>query len=342
MASSKAASHEDTWSGRYFTSYIYVPYDLIMNILQRLPVKTLLRFKTVSKRWLSLISDPSFVYSHLRHTSENNDSLRHIGSSIVDLPYFEGELSHYLFIVGSCNGIVCIASFDRIHSLPRFNFRRHKLYCCNFRASATLQIHLWNPATKKSNLLPSVNRLPHVDTNLDYIGFGFDPIASDFKVVRFTDSRAMVYSTTTSAWKEIKHPEEVPSHSICDACLNGVLYWTRDDGVIRYDLNNEVFYIHRFPADVQKITYKYQIMEMKDSIVVIRYLKYGEGFRSKVKLWTVDDGFDRYWTPRYSFDVTCAVDQVHGSINSNGEILFKTKNGVWWLHNLECSSISRA
>ncbi|XP_074378718.1 F-box protein At2g21930-like [Apium graveolens] len=327
----------------------FIPDDLLMNILRRLPVKTLLRFKSVSKHWLSFITNPTFVDSHLRHASENNESLLfhttrdfyhnaislccHI-DSIVDLPYFEGELLRDFFIVGSCNGIVCVASVNRTHLWVGFHSRRRYLCTGNFRTySVTLQLYLWNPATKKSNLLPSLHSLVKVDSNFEYVGFGFDPISSDFKVVRFTDSRAMVYTTNTSAWKEIKHPEKVPSDSICDDCINGVLYWTRGDSVIRYDLNNEVFYIHRVLADVQgTLSPKYQIMEMMDSIAVIMYEAL---VKSKVTFWTVDDGFQRSWTLRYSFDVAYAVERVHGSINNNGDILYKTRDGVWWLHNLD-------
>ncbi|XP_022958240.1 F-box protein At5g07610-like [Cucurbita moschata] len=40
--------------------------DLLVEILVRLPIPSLLRFKSVSKRWFSLISDPDF--SHRRIT----------------------------------------------------------------------------------------------------------------------------------------------------------------------------------------------------------------------------------------------------------------------------------
>lgn len=95
-------------------------------------------------------------------------------------------------------------------------------------------------------------------------------------------------------------------------------------------MNNK--YIHRFPADVQGTQYcKYQIIEVKDSIAVIMNPRYWE---SKVILWT-GYGFERPWTLRYSFDVASAVDRVHGSINNNGDILFKSSEGAWLLHNLD-------
>ena len=41
-----------------------LPLELIREILLRLPVRSVLRFKCVCKSWLSLISDPQFAISH--------------------------------------------------------------------------------------------------------------------------------------------------------------------------------------------------------------------------------------------------------------------------------------
>ena len=41
------------------TAVAYLPDDLVVNILARLPAKSLCRFKCVSRRWRRLISDPA-------------------------------------------------------------------------------------------------------------------------------------------------------------------------------------------------------------------------------------------------------------------------------------------
>src|SRR3954466_4024546 len=43
---------------------VFLPLELIIEILLKLPVKTLLRFRCVCKSWLSLISNNSFATSH--------------------------------------------------------------------------------------------------------------------------------------------------------------------------------------------------------------------------------------------------------------------------------------
>jgi len=47
----------------------YLPDELITQILLRLPVKSLIRFKSVSKSWCSLISNPSFAKSQFQITA---------------------------------------------------------------------------------------------------------------------------------------------------------------------------------------------------------------------------------------------------------------------------------
>ena len=44
----------------------YFPDEIIREILSRLPVKSLLQFRSVSKHWKSLISDKHFIQSHYK------------------------------------------------------------------------------------------------------------------------------------------------------------------------------------------------------------------------------------------------------------------------------------
>ncbi|CAL5336658.1 unnamed protein product [Camellia sinensis] len=49
----------------------YIPNELIIEILVRLPVQSLLRFTSVCKSWHSLITNPSFITKHLNLFSIN-------------------------------------------------------------------------------------------------------------------------------------------------------------------------------------------------------------------------------------------------------------------------------
>uniref|UniRef100_A0A803LMX1 F-box domain-containing protein n=1 Tax=Chenopodium quinoa TaxID=63459 RepID=A0A803LMX1_CHEQI len=109
-----------------------LPNHLILEeILPRLPVKSLLRFKSVSKLWLFTISSPEFAKSHLQFSSShpkfivlagrnratedefylldyddnNNYKIRYLDELQFENWYNQVE---FFYIVGSCNGLVCL------------------------------------------------------------------------------------------------------------------------------------------------------------------------------------------------------------------------------------------
>ena len=52
-----------------------IPNDLVEEILSRLPVKSLMRFKCISKAWHTLISSHQFAKSHFQRASQNPNLL---------------------------------------------------------------------------------------------------------------------------------------------------------------------------------------------------------------------------------------------------------------------------
>lgn len=179
--------------------------DLLTEVLSRLRVKWLLRCKAVSKTWLSLISSPNFIKSHLNRAKQHDENLigkisrfeeddnfqqvddsfsliHYMYSDIVPecveyvahlvFPYSKGDYNFYpdSRLVGSDCGIVCV-SVDVSKSLPE-----------------EPHVYLWNPATKHSKLIPphTINVDNDNQTTCKYVdvGVGFDLIDFDFKVVR--------------------------------------------------------------------------------------------------------------------------------------------------------------
>uniref|UniRef100_K4D590 F-box domain-containing protein n=1 Tax=Solanum lycopersicum TaxID=4081 RepID=K4D590_SOLLC len=56
------------------SAIVQFPEEILVNILTRLPVKSLVRFKCVSKFWITLISDPYFTKKHLNRARNDQDS----------------------------------------------------------------------------------------------------------------------------------------------------------------------------------------------------------------------------------------------------------------------------
>ncbi|KAF3637817.1 hypothetical protein FXO38_23544 [Capsicum annuum] len=53
---------------------IHFNEEIVVDILSRLPVRSLLRFKCVSKIWMALISEPYFTMKHLKLAKNNQNS----------------------------------------------------------------------------------------------------------------------------------------------------------------------------------------------------------------------------------------------------------------------------
>lgn len=214
------------------SSVSYIPEEILFNILARLPVKSLIRFRCVSKSWRDLIGSPSFVSTHL---NRNVTKLAHTYLIALQRSKVDPVLCHSLFstetfeeylklrhplwtkeqfrIYGSSNGLVCIS--DRI-------LRPNSPIC------------IWNPCIRKFRTLPE-SRLDGRYSSYDIsLSFGYHPELNDYKVVtmgwfvRFV-IKVQVYSLSTGAWKVI---EVIPpwlkfNPDWCQGCAfsSGVAYW---------------------------------------------------------------------------------------------------------------------
>ncbi|CAJ2638502.1 unnamed protein product [Trifolium pratense] len=187
-----------------------LPFDLIIEILSRLPVKQLLQLRCVCKSWKSLISDPKFAKKHLALSTTY--SLHGIGrnyycpelvlksyslNSSVSIAQIHLPLKGYVRVLGSCNGVLCLGEEEDGGDL--------------------FLVRLWNPSIRKFKELPPV-RKPH-SYQLGMRGFGYNPISDNYKVVvvllpsddvednaeytgnYFSNHEVKVHTLGTDSWK---------------------------------------------------------------------------------------------------------------------------------------------
>lgn len=226
-----------------------IPDDLMIEILSWLPVKSLLKFKCVSKSFLAIISSPDFIRTHVR---KNNEKMDHRVICHVDYPDSGSDLREFPLksalnepvtqatnidypkrynrirsfkIVGSCNGLVCVTFPDK----------RSKNGDSGFL--------LWNPSMKKYRKLPKFDTELHskiwVNCFMAY-GYGYDESNDDYKVVAMLsvcywqqlqqvttkeETVTKMYSRKTHTWKEIgKFKYGNPIHEL-GYFASGKLHW---------------------------------------------------------------------------------------------------------------------
>ncbi|KAM3267088.1 F-box/kelch-repeat protein like [Capsicum annuum] len=131
--------------------------EITMEILSRLPVRPLLRFKCVSTCWMTLISEPYFTLKH-RNRAKNDQNSQKFLVSRKDL--LEDEFSLY------CSSLSSVQRIEEVQKLDCPSngkpWRSCKLYCCydslvliavfNY-CDKTNQRLLWNPSTRESIIL---------------------------------------------------------------------------------------------------------------------------------------------------------------------------------------------
>ncbi|KAI4317711.1 hypothetical protein L6164_025560 [Bauhinia variegata] len=246
----------------------FIPDELIVEILSRLPVRSLLQFRCVCKSWKSLISDPFFVRKHL-HLSTQNTSLSHhriilntttaefhmkscCVSSLFKSPSTVSEDLCYPVknkyrhdrIIGSCNGLLCFA----------------------IKGESVL---LWNPSIRVSKKSPPLgnNWRPGCFTAF---GLGYDRVNNDYKVVAvfcdpntsdyFDRTRVTIYSLATNSWRKIQDfPYGVTPYHDFGKFVSGTLNWAANISVgstilwviVSLDLEKET-YREVHPPDYEK------------------------------------------------------------------------------------------
>ena len=219
---------------------LHLPHELIVQILLRLPVKSLIRFKCVCKSWFSLIShNPHFANSHFEITAATH-TRRILFTSTSELQTLSIDLEASL-------NVGC-ASLNHLTFMPlSYLYIRINVSCRGFiflhRSS---EICLWNPSTGVHKQIP----LSPIDSNLDakyfcYLyGFGHDPSTDDYLVVLMSYDTALAnisshlefFSLRANAWKEIEGTHFPYMNASDDprvgSLFNGAIHWL----AFRHDL----------------------------------------------------------------------------------------------------------
>ncbi|XP_047956527.1 F-box protein CPR1-like [Salvia hispanica] len=224
----------------------FIPEEIVRQILCRLPPKALLRFRSVSRSWRSLIDTKQFIQLHLQHSLRSTTNLTLLLDSspfyYVDLDSFKqlqlGDARIETFsVTGSCDGLVLLTP-------------------------ASGDIFLWNPAIRKQLKLAPQPVIPARFFRSEYgqsaFALGYDSKHDDYKVVRVSQAandinadaftiETTIYSLKSNSWKKAKDfPYVLPRHtSRWGIYLNGALHTVaKRDGkpktaIMAFDLGKE-------------------------------------------------------------------------------------------------------
>ncbi|XP_059277731.1 F-box protein At5g62510-like [Lycium ferocissimum] len=146
------ASCEDLINSSNDAMERHFPEEIIMDILIRLPVRALLRFRCVSKFWKTLISTTEFKMKHLNHAKNNQNSQKYLISRRCPK---DNSMLYYSSSLSLVQPVEDALGFPSNHRPCQYLI----LCCCDSLALLWVQGKhlLWNPSTNESVVLPNPN-----------------------------------------------------------------------------------------------------------------------------------------------------------------------------------------
>ncbi|XP_030543689.2 F-box protein At3g07870-like isoform X2 [Rhodamnia argentea] len=333
-----------------------LPQDVVLvEILKRLPVESLLRFRCVSRSWRSTIDDPRFVALHLNH-SAHDASKRYLlrldlwhpvhrpcslfpnlplalpSHSQIEIP-FVNPLNRYS-LVGSCNGSICVKEYPRKYS----------------GNDGGRTMYLWNLFTRKHKAVPRPGPRHRFPSTAEALGFGFDARSNDYKILRilyFLDNndrwlggtmpQVRIYSLSTDSWRSLEC--EVPA--FCGyrlaVFLNGNLHWfaskVNDLGedvgygpIVLFDVAGEVFDEMAPPlveiSQLDTVDLMMSVAVLNDLLAVfVSLLDIAGDWHSVCSVRVMREyGVTESWIKLYSFEAWGGISHFDGFMR-NGELV---------------------
>ncbi|KAJ4730160.1 F-box protein [Melia azedarach] len=231
----------------------YLPQEIVIDILSRLPITSILQFKLVCRSWLNLAQNPLLPSLHFSSTGKNDPCLILHSDNPVRNQLYSLELSSRdkddqsvnrisvpLFpefdVVGSCKGLLCLCD-----------------------ASTRNELYVYNPFTGDYLALPKSADFNREDV---VFGFGCHPTTKQCKVVKvdytrrrrgprnygYGKSEVQIFTLGGSTWRSLG---QISYHFLprpSQVLINGRLHWCtwpRYHGpsrlLVSFDLANEQF-----------------------------------------------------------------------------------------------------
>lgn len=292
-----------------------LPQDIIHDILSRLPITSLVRFKCVCRSWRALAQDPHLVNAYLSCAAKKDPCLiLHSDFPIrnhlyfVDLAAREEDdkkvkriqapfsvMMPEFDVVGSCNGLVCLS--DSLY---------HDA------------LYVYNPFTSKHTELPKPMNYPEQEV---VIGFGFHPKAKEYKIIRIVyyrnchgskpRSRRIIYPQSelqiltlgSPVWRKLGKISYQLVRRSSEALVNGRLHWVSRPcrykparRLISFDLADEQFREVPKPDCGGLNRCNFHLVVLRDCLSAAVYCNYG-----RLEIWVMKEyNVKESWVKEYN------------------------------------------
>ncbi|CAH2036389.1 unnamed protein product, partial [Thlaspi arvense] len=283
-----------------------IPLDLMVEILLRLPAKSLDRFRFVSKTWCSVIRSRQFADAFmslslsrprllLSVNNEGDDQLMFFCS-----PHQSSSFSSSSSMVTAKSNTLTIPKVRSDDCMFQSNSVRG-FVCCSLRC----RFAVCNPNTGQVVVLPE-DYNPISQSKALYMYLGYDPVKDQYKVLRLKmktcSDKAISHSVCTlggqlssSSWRRI---ESNISYYYCE--YNGVCI----DGVVYYEASLEPCGNYVVVSSFDVASEQLRLIKTPEKMVayLTNYLgklaAYDYSKDDRIVLWVLDDVENQVWSKK--------------------------------------------
>ncbi|CAH1449952.1 unnamed protein product [Lactuca virosa] len=211
---------------------------------------------------------------------------------------------------------------------------------------------LWNPSIRRKLNVPEFPRRSE-SFSLQGIGFGFDPISDDYKIVRISNvkNHSFVYVVKSGTWCEIaspNHANQILSVRYDALFFNGVLHWViyvchtepKDiyiRRILTFDLSTHVFGMIPLPTS-NRHWITTGLTTIQGSLALISY---NDEFKeSWIRVWR-DDSWSVVFKINTDELYVVGALELHPQATNNGDLLLNTYSHRLHVYNLKTGVSSR-
>ncbi|XP_055814266.1 putative F-box/kelch-repeat protein At1g12870 [Solanum dulcamara] len=232
---------------------VHFEEGILSDIISRLPVQSLLRFKCVSKFWKSLIDQPYFRMKHLNHAKNSQKFL-----------YYQQSLEEDISSIYSCS----LSPVQLVEDIQKLDFPLNiePMFCTMYNCYDGLFLIrafeniveqdillLWNPSTRESIVLPT----PEFSVGIfSCLGLRLDLTSGGYKILKIEGNESSnhkvsgeIFTLKSGFWRKIdKHPHVTGNRvSGMDslAFIHGAFHWigfySKNYFVVSFNISHEVY-----------------------------------------------------------------------------------------------------
>ncbi|VFQ77527.1 unnamed protein product [Cuscuta campestris] len=287
--------------------------DLLTEIFRRLPVNSLLRFKSVSKRWLSLINHP---YLHRRRRKPISGLIFNNPNPTSSVPEFDfipldgcpapfttlefaGDKPG-MTILSSCNGLLC---------------------CCSTNSGS---YYVYNPTTRSYAGIPKPPFSEKQGRNrVNAVTLAFDPAVSPHftvvLVVLSDDSlpgpfHVKIYSSETGKWKKLQRPLPKDLNYKLGVYWNGAVNWPATHGRHGLYFNAEKESFGEFP--MPPLPAQKRVRYMQESSGHLHLIDVHGPRTAQFEIYEMERDYSG-WAVKFRVDIESVMKAFPESINKD-------------------------